>query len=251
LSNALSNLLKGFLEKTGREQNKIKFPPEYYETSTDLKENLCKYKVALEQIKTKYEGYLLKDTLDKRYSGLSQKKITKYENRIDEKINDEVEYARLMTLYRLGDVTKPGLKKLVRLAEIYDSPKMAAMFKNKFKIIQTQRKLIDVKNLVRRKIADDLMRDITYNVKPDGVRAEFPIDWVKKLNMLNSELEKRGLVLDGQGQENKIREIWSNICRDAEQSFRTNLQEKEAQATLGRERDSSPAPRTRDLVIFR
>jgi len=236
----------------GREQNKIKFPPEYYETSTDLKENLCKYKVAVEQIKAKYEPYLLKDFSDKRFnSDLSKITVGKFEKKIHKNINDEVEYARLLTLYKLGDTTKPGLEKLVRFAERYDSPKMAAMFKNKLQIAKAQRRLIDVKNLVRGEIADDLMRDITYNVKPDGVRAEYPIDWVKKLNKLNSELEKKGLVLDGQGQDDKIRESWSNICRDAEKLFRTTLQEQEAQAKSSRERNHPQGTRTSELVNSR
>jgi len=251
MGNKLMTIIKGAIEKISGDQNKIKFPPEYYEPTDNLKENLCKYKVAIEEVKAKYDLFLLKGVNDQGIYGHKSGVVKKYERGLIGKMGEELEYARLLTHYRLGDVTSPGLKKLIKFAEKYDRPIRVKDFKKELRILRGRNKLIYVKNLVRGEIAEDLMRDIKFNVKPGGERAEYPLDWSKKLTRLMNELEKNKLVLSDEGQDDKIREIWSNISRDEEQLFRTNLQEKEAQAKSGREENYSQGARARDLVISR
>lgn len=226
----LSTIIKGALEKVSGEKNKIKYPPEYYEQTGNLKENLCKYKVAIKEIKAKYEPFLLKAENDKKGQVLQNKSVLKYEQEINQKIREELDYARLLTHYRQGDVTAPGLNILIRFAERNDSPKRVEEFKKELRILRGRDKLIYAKNLVRGEIIEDLMRDINYNVKPAGKSAEYPLDWQKKLERLMNELEKNSLSLDDEGHDDKIRAIWHDISQEAEESFRATLKERELEA---------------------
>lgn len=221
--NTLSNTINRILERLGRRENNLDFPPEYYERTDDLRVTLCKFEKAVELIKEKYEPFLLKIAqAEQDKSFFERKEIEDYKKKIEERIKDEVEYARLVALYRLGDVTKPGLEKLIRYARTYD-PKMVEVFKKEFRILKGRDKLLYVKNLARGRIANDLMMDIRRNINPWGERAEKPFDWKKKLKLLNDGLAEKGLLLDDENHDERIKDIWYNVCKEMGGTFRVSL----------------------------
>lgn len=248
---SLSDTIKNIFKKLGGEENRINFPAEYYQRTDDLRESLCKYKEAVELIKAKYDPYLLKTSHNKMFnSDFNKKTIDSFESKIKKKMSNELEYARLLTLYRLGDLTKSGLENMVRFAYTYD-PKMVKEYKNKLNILQSQDRIMDVRNLARGKVADDLMDDIKNNINPWGERTASPVDWVNKLKALNSALAKKGLVLDGKGQDKIIKEIWDSVCREAERSDKVTLNENKGLAKAERQKNLPKTTRTKDAVNYR
>lgn len=248
---SLSDTIKNIFKKLRGEENRINFPVEYYQRTDDLRESLCKYKEAVELIKAKYEPYLLKGPQDIMFnSNPNQKTIASYKSKIRKKLSNELEYARLLTLYRLGDVTKSGLENLVRYAYTYD-PKMTKEFKKRLNILRSQGRLMDVRNLARGKVANDLMDDIKNNINPWGERAVSPVDWVQKLKALNSALAEKGLVLDGKGQDKVIKEIWYSVCRETESSVKVTLNENKDLAKAERQKNPPKTTRTKDAVNYR
>jgi hypothetical protein len=257
----LRNVLESLIRSLKREGHNIKgykkidvkqteHSPEYHETIRDLKRNLRIFEDEIKEIKTQYKPYSFENGFKEEFGEELSPDDFQYQDRINaycerngvspeglhelkrerlklrEAVNNEIFHrvtlAKGILFHRDGNCPDFMLSRVVRFEEMYGDRKQAAKYKEILDKVRAEK--IKIKEGARWDILNYASDRIIANINPYGKEPELQENWVKAIDLVEKELQARGISIEEYERNKETREVWTKVNAQMRQERNEELE---------------------------